>query len=507
MLYRIYSINAISNYLQLNTGYQEVHKISALNGLAADLHELVITPQGTALLTVYDIYQHDLSELRNFEELEEDPHYIWDSLFQEIDIETNELLFQWRASDHYSMTETYRQIGGAGTLNEPFDWYHINSVEKDEFDNYLVSARYTHTITYINGTSGDIIWILGGKRNMFKDLDDGFATNFAWQHDARFHSKTEFPELFREDIALHGSSKEIEGVTKQLITLFDNSAEDVEHTLESSRGLLLEVTYPSAQPPSFRTDLIRRDAAQTQDDRYLAKVVRSYDHPQGPLSTSQGSLQVIPSGDDKKDSKVFVGYGYNALFTEYSADGSVLCDNHFATNYSWGTGDVQSYRAFKFPWIGRPVDPPTAILSTDGQVYASWNGATEVRGYVLQHTRAHPTTEKAWKDVLHIEKFGFETVIDIEDAELLRYIRVKAVDKNGVMLGVSREIDMGWSAVLTNSVPRLNAIDMAPTKLVMLICINVAIVFVMYELCRRLCTWRRTRKWRQRRGIRLLSDA
>ncbi|KAI4755600.1 hypothetical protein E4T52_12306 [Aureobasidium sp. EXF-3400] len=495
------------DFYMLNSGYQEVHKISAVNGLAADLHELVITPQGTALLTVYEVYPHDLSQLRNFEEWEEDPHYIWDSLFQEIDIETNELLFQWRASDHYSVDETFKAIGGAGTRNEPFDWYHINSVQKDEFDNYLVSARYTHTVTYINGTSGDIIWILGGKRNMFKDLDNGFATNFAWQHDARFHSKTEFPELFSEDIALHGSSKEIDGVTKQLVTLFDNSAEDVEHTLDSSRGLLLEVTYPSAHLPSIQHDLTKRDDVQTQDDRYLAKVIQSYDHPQGPLSTSQGSVQVIPSEDDKKDSKVFVGYGYNALFSEYSADGTLLCDNHFATNYSWGTGDVQSYRSFKFPWIGRPVDPPTAVLSTDGQIYISWNGATEVGGYVLQHTRKFPASEKAWKNVLHIDKSGFETVIDIEDAELLRYIRIKAVDKKGVMLGVSREIDMGWSAVLTSSVPRLNVVDIAPIKLFMLICINVAIVFVMYELCRRLYTWRQTLKWRHRRGIRLLSDA
>lgn len=448
-----------------------------------------------------------MSELRNFDEWEEDPHYIWDSLFQEIDIETNELLFQWRASDHYSINETFKAIGGAGTLNEPFDWYHINSVEKDEFDNYLVSARYTHTVTYINGTSGDIIWILGGKRNMFKDLDSGFATNFAWQHDARLHSKQAFPELFREDIALHGSSKEVDGVTKQLVTLFDNSAEDIEHTLDSSRGLLLEITYPSAHLPSPQHDLARRDAAQTQDDKYLVKIVRSYDHPQGPLSTSQGSLQVIPSEDDKKDSKVFVGYGYNAIFSEYSADGTLLCDNHFATNYSWGTGQVQSYRAFKFPWTGRPVEPPTAVLSTDGQVYVSWNGATEVRGWVLQHSRTLSPAENTWKNVLDIEKSGFETVIEIEDVDLLRYIRVMAVDQNGVMLGVSREIDMGWSAVLTSSVPQLNAIDMAPIKLIMLICINVTIVFVMYELCRRLYTWRQTRKWRERRGIRLLSDA
>ncbi|KAH0048888.1 hypothetical protein KCU60_g25052, partial [Aureobasidium melanogenum] len=190
----------------------------------------------------------------------------------------------------------------------------------------------------------------------------------------------------REDIALHGSSKEVDGVTKQLVTLFDNSGEDVEHTLDSSRGLLLEIRYPSPHSPLPEHDLAEHDAAQTEDDRYLAKIIRSYDHPQGPLSTSQGSLQVIPSGDDNTDSKVFVGYGYNALFSEFSADGTLLCDNHFATNYSWGTGQVQSYRAFKFSWTGRPVDPPTAVLSTDGQVYVSWNGATEVRGWVLQHS-------------------------------------------------------------------------------------------------------------------------
>ncbi|KAI4715950.1 hypothetical protein E4T48_07864 [Aureobasidium sp. EXF-10727] len=496
------------DFYMLNTGYQEVRKISALNGLTADLHELVITPQGTALLTAYEVYPLDLSELRDFDEGEEDPHYVWDSLFQEIDMETNELLFQWRASDHYSVNETFKSIGGAGTRNEPFDWYHINSVQKDEFGNYLVSARYTHTVTYINGTSGDVIWVLGGKRNMFKDLDDGFATNFAWQHDARLHSKTEFPELFREDIALYGSSKEVDGVTKQLVTLFDNSAEDIEHTLDSSRGLLLEIAYPSVHAPSFPNDLTRRDVDKIQDDRYFVKIIRSYDHPQGPLSTSQGSLQVIPSQDDKTDSKVFVGYGYNALFSEFSADGTLLCDNHFATNYSWGLGQVQSYRAFKFPWTGRPVYPPTAVLSTDGRIYASWNGATEVRGWVLQHTRKFPATEDAWKNVLHVDKSGFESVIDIEDVDLLRYIRIKAVDQDGVMLGVSREIDMGWSAILTSSVPQLNAMNsVAPIKLVMLICINVTIVFVMYELCRRLCTWRQTRKWRQRRGIRLLSDA
>jgi hypothetical protein len=348
---------------------------------------------------------------------------------------------------------------------------------------------------------------------MFNDLSDGLATNFAWQHDARFHSKAEFPELFRDDIALSVKEKGNDGVTNQLVTLFDNSAEDVEHTLEFSRGLLLEVTYPSAPlPPSPQEsengDVTQHTSTHNQDSGYTVKMIRSYDHPQAPLSTSQGSLQVIPSADETKDSKVFVGYGYNALFSEYSADGALLCDSHFATNYSWGSGEVQSYRAFRFPWTGLPVDPPTAVLSGDGQVYVSWNGATEVRGWTLQHSPTYPAAENDWEDVLLVDKTGFETVINIQDEDLLRYIRVKAVDENGVMLGLSREIDMGWSAELSSAMPQFKVTTTsAPINLVVLVCINVTIVFIVCELSSRISVWRRTRKWRHRKGIRLSSDA
>jgi hypothetical protein len=54
-----------------------------------------------------------------------------------------------------------------GSKGRPWDFYHINTVDKDPAGNYLVSGRLTRSIIYIIGTSGDIIWRLGGKRNDF----------------------------------------------------------------------------------------------------------------------------------------------------------------------------------------------------------------------------------------------------------------------------------------------------------------------------------------------------
>ena len=131
---------------------------------------MFITPEGTALITIYEKYQKDVTAFRDFDETVEDPNYIWDCLFQEIDIANNKLLFQWRASDHHALNESYHEIADAGTLEDPWDFYHINSVQKDALGNYIVSARYPHAISYVNGKNGNIMWRLGGKLNNFKDL-------------------------------------------------------------------------------------------------------------------------------------------------------------------------------------------------------------------------------------------------------------------------------------------------------------------------------------------------
>ena len=74
--------------------------------------------------------------------------------------------------------------------------------------------------------------------------------------------------------------------------------------------------------------------------------------------------QLLPQGEGR-DANVFVGYGLSAVMTEYSANGSVLCDMHFGSETSWERGDIQSYRAYKFNWVGQPTYPPIAVIKGD----------------------------------------------------------------------------------------------------------------------------------------------
>lgn len=95
-------------------------------------------------------------------------------MFQEINIASGTLLFEWRASDHYSFNETYASPSALGeSATEPstaFDWFHINSIDKDTDWNYYISSRYFHTVSCINATSGEVLWTLGGKPNEFTDI-------------------------------------------------------------------------------------------------------------------------------------------------------------------------------------------------------------------------------------------------------------------------------------------------------------------------------------------------
>ena len=58
---------------------------------------------------------------------------------------------------------------------------HLNSVDKDEAGNFLISSRHTHAVYYVSGADGSTIWTMGGMNSSFAM---GNGTNFSWQHDA-----------------------------------------------------------------------------------------------------------------------------------------------------------------------------------------------------------------------------------------------------------------------------------------------------------------------------------
>jgi hypothetical protein len=120
---------------------------------------------------------------------------------------------------------------------------------------------------------------------------------------------------------------------------------------------------------------------------------------------------------------VFVGWGQNPYFTEYTADGDVLLDGTF------GKGD-DSYRAFRFTWVGRPTAKP-AITVEGKTVYASWNGATQVARWQVVGGR----DEQHLSPVVSAAKSGFETAIRLRSKP--KVIAVRALAADGSVLATS----------------------------------------------------------------------
>ncbi|THX15835.1 hypothetical protein D6D17_02917 [Aureobasidium pullulans] len=469
------------DYYLLNSSYDLVAKISALNDLRADLHSLSLTSDDTAIISIYQPYEKEKGGQLQ---------YIWDCLFQEIDIATNSLIFEWRASDYHDTSESYhepRYESEGSTNHTHWDWYHLNSVEKDDLGNYLVSARYTHSITYIDGNTGEIIWTLGGKRNMFTSNDH--ALDFSSQHLARFHSVDDFPSL----VTLLGASKA--GITTKLISLFDNRNDDTWDSGLGSRGLLLAVSYPT----DYRLD------GQVNKNDYKARIVREYLHPNDLIADSQGSFQVVPATSSDQDPSIVVGWGARSVWSTYSSSGKLICDDHFGTEAAILNGSVQSYHVMRYPWIGLPSEPISAVYNSErNSLFVSWNGATEVDSYALQHNDESATEYADWVYTGTTQKEGFETEVTIGEC-VTRFVRVVALDAGDNVLGVSEAIRLPFTSgfhcdeinnmYITSDGNTFSAggVTMTPIGLIMAAMSLTMFMIILFE------SWRAYKVWQKRR--------
>ncbi len=251
-----------------------------------------------------------------------------------------------------------------------WDFFHINSVDLDDDGNLLVSGRSTHTV-YKLDRSGAIVWRLGGKAS---DFAIGAGASFAWQHDAR---------------------RQPDGT----LTVFDNGATPAVE--RRSRGLILDV-----------------------DERAMtATLLHQYTH-RGILAGSQGSVQLLDNGN------VFVGWGEVPRVSEFDHAGHIVFDAELGRQ-------CESYRAFRLPWTGRPADTPAIAIAgrgSDLRVYASWNGATEVRSWQL----LAGASAGALSPVARVRARGFESALRIPAA--VPVLAARALDGWGRTLGESRAV-------------------------------------------------------------------
>ncbi len=348
--------HGVGEYVIADASYRTIRRVQAAGGLHGDLHEFVITPRDTALLTSYVIRNADLSSVGGSRK-----GTIQDAIFQEIDLASGRLLLEWHSLDHVPLTESYAPV------EANWDFFHINSVDLDDDGNLLISSRSMQTV-YKLDHSGKILWRLGGKSN---DFDIGPGAHFAWQHDAR---------------------RQPDGT----LTIFDNGATPAVEKL--SRGLILEL----------------------DEQAFSATLVRQYTHPK-ILSGSQGSMQLLGNGN------VFVGWGEAPHVSEFDYSGRMLFDAVLGAKY-------QSYRAFRLPWTGLPAEAPAIAATRAGRettVYASWNGATEVRTWQL--LAGSPTS--GLTPVASARSLGFESALRTASTGPL--LAVQALDGNGTPLGRS----------------------------------------------------------------------
>ena len=294
---------------------------------------------------------------------------VYDNLIQEIDIATGRVLFQWSSLAHVGLGDSYlKKIPKKAA--EAYDYFHVNSIAPGPNGTLIVSARHTRAVYEIRKRTGRIVWQLGGKRS---DFTMGPGTRFAWQHDARLHP---------------------DGT----LTIFDNEA-------------------APALAKRSRVIVLRLDTK-----RMTARLVRSYVHPKGLLVNHQGDAQFL------RDGHVVVGWGAQPYLTEFDRAGGVVFDAHFNKG-------ADSYRVYRFPWVGRPTGRPAIFVrpEDDGHltVFASWNGATEVRRWRVvagpERTQLRP--------LVSVPRRGFETSLPVKTQP--RYLAVQALDAAGRVLGTS----------------------------------------------------------------------
>lgn len=378
----------------LNDHYEPVREIKGGDHKLIDIHEFHLAENGkTGLIESYSPVQYDLSDFD--EDGNSKRSWIVNAVVQELDIETNELIFEWKSLDHvspdHSVLNLTSELAGDGyTSGSAWDYFHINSVDKNADGDYLVSSRHTSTIYKISGETGEILWRLSTSGD--SDLKIvGKKFTLGYQHHARFIKRVD------DDV--------------EIFSFFDNNAYSKGHSEPES-----------ANPDQLSSGKILK----VNNKEKTVELLQQFDPPKDhPISAkSQGSFQFLPNGNK------FINWGSAGTITEYNSEGEVLFS---AKLDSFERGPyVQSYRAFKYQWTGYSTED-IAIVQEDDTVYISWNGDTITETWEL----VDPETKRV---IATSAKTGFETSLKLNHHQ--GGFIVRALDKNG---GVYKESNYGVS--------------------------------------------------------------
>lgn len=301
-----------------DTNYNLIKTYWADNGYGVDEHELQVLTNGNYLLIGL---RGETVDMTRFIPNGNPGAGVTEQIIQEFTA-AGELIFQWRAWDHFDIRDQgeFIDITGGG-----FDFPHINAIDIDTDGNIVISSRSLSEITKIDRTTGDFIWRLGGHHNQMTFINDPLQGPRN-QHAIRSAGTNHY-------------------------TLFDNG--DL-HTPSMSRGVEYQVD----------TNLM------------TATVVWQYPKVPDPnyYSFYMGDTQRLPNGNTLINWAV----GNLPKLTEIRPDGSK------AFEMNWVDG-FEAYRVWRCPWKGVAVQPYLIAESNPDNVTLTFNqfGDTHVAYYKI----------------------------------------------------------------------------------------------------------------------------
>lgn len=279
-------------FISTNTSFEVLDSFYCGNGYGTDIHELLLLANNHAYLMSYDSQYVDMSQLVPGGDT---AAVVSGLIIQEIDANKN-VIFQWRSWDHFQITDATN----INLTGKSIDYVHGNAIDLDYDGHVLISSRHMDEITKINRQTGEIIWRLGGKNNMFNFVND--PDKFSRQHCIRY-------------------------IGNRRYILFDNGNF---HSPPYSRGVEYELNTTNM----------------------TAKLVWQFRNSPDAFGFAMGSVQRLPNGN------TVIGWGStNPTVCEVRPNGVKVLDMTLANGFF-------SYRAFRHTWDGAPPDelPKTFYL-------------------------------------------------------------------------------------------------------------------------------------------------
>lgn len=288
-----------------NQSYEIVARVQGGNGVnALDVHDMALSEYGTAwVFSYHPVWVATAGAERN----------VLECVIQEIDVSTGDVWWEWHSLDHVPTDESY--LLPPESLDEAWDYIHVNSISVDHDNNLLISSRTNHAIYKIDVVNHQVIWRLGGKASDFPLAEDAV---FAVQHDAQR----------RDDGTL---------------SLLDNLDSDNQ---VNSRGLVFEL----------------------DEEGMTATLVQEFYRDGGMHAPYQANMQTLENGN------VFIGWGSGPRCNEFTADGEMIFDMRYRAGTSY-----RGYRVDWSATPSTPIDYVLEGAADDTLTcHISWNGATEI---------------------------------------------------------------------------------------------------------------------------------